>query len=140
LGIDLLNENHDKHICQESLNLYRGDYRYIVDSSEDVLLMFVAIHNGEVVGMAAAILSAGATHNSIFVVNEKVRGCGIGRVLMRHKVDYIRAKYPAVKFSTKVSVSNETSMKACKAAGLQVVDEGIDSRPEKEDSPYVIFG
>lgn len=140
LAIDLLDNNHDKHICQESLNLYRGDYRYIVSADDDVLVMFVAIHNGEIIGMAAAILSDSKTHNSIFVVHEKVRGCGVGRSLMRHKVGYIRSHYPDVKFTTKVSVNNGNSIKACKAAGLEVIDEGIDSRPDKEDVPYVILG
>src|SRR5690606_10543907 len=61
----LMSNNSDKRITQESLDLYRNDWKIKVDGINDRLLMWAAIYNGEVVGMTACVVRVGKTTKSV---------------------------------------------------------------------------
>ncbi len=138
-AIKLLNDFHDKHICQDSLDLYRETYKTLLDNTKDEIYLMVAIYAGNIIGMSAAVVKDNEMHNSITVVSEIHRQFGIASSLMKNKIDAIKARYPHAQITTKVSKTNEPSLKACIKAGLKQISEGIDKRKEKEVA-YAILG
>lgn len=138
-AIELMNKNHEKHICQDSLDLYRDSHSVLIDTTTDEIFCFVAIYAGNIVGMTAAVVKDNEMHNSITVVAAALRKFGIGSALMKYKTDCIKSKYPTAKLTTKVSKANDASLKACLKAGLAKISEGIDKKKDKEVA-YAILG
>lgn len=126
-AVELIDEYHDRRLCQDSLDLYRGNWRYVVDTV-DTLIMLVAISAGNVVGVSACLLKNGQTLNSITVVRKSCRRMGIGSQLMQYKAELVSALAPDVYMDTRVSTSNDFSIKACQRAGLKPIASTTEVR------------
>lgn len=138
-AIKLLNDFHDKHICQDSLDLYREDYKTLLDTTTDEVFLMVAVYAGNIIGMSAAVVKDNEMFNSITVTSEVHRKYGVGSVLMKNKLEAIKSRYPGALITTKVAKTNEASMKACLKAGLRQINEGVDKKQDREVA-YAILG
>lgn len=136
---EIMDNHHNKRICQDSLDLYRGAWKFKVNTLEDDIIVFVAILNGDVVGLSAAVIQANNMYNSITVVADACRNIGIGSSLTRAKITEIKRRHPMATLSTKIAKDNSASIKACERAGLKVKEEGVDKKDDKREVPYVIL-
>lgn len=119
--VDIMNNDSNGRITQDSLDMYRGEFDLLDDFKYKVVMM-AALFRGEVIGMSAGITDGKTMTNGITVVRGKYRKMGVGQKLMRAKATEIISYWPDAKISTKVATNNVPSMRSLIKAGYKALD------------------
>lgn len=139
----VLNQGHDKRIRQSILDFYRNDWKVFNNrkKSGGEILFLIAIGDSLPVGISACAIPRkdNKVWNSMTVVHPENRRKGIGRMLLKAKLDSISDDYPNHVLKTFVSKKNEPSLKLCVSSGLHIVGEGFRKREGKESTEFYVL-
>ncbi len=137
-----LNPGHEGKIRQKTLDFYRNRYSYKLKNGWSIIFI-IAIPKEEQEPIAISACAVGRKtkrfKHSLTIVNPNYRRIGVGKTVLRAKLDVLKSWFPDVKYKSFVNMDNAPSIALCNSSNLYISGEGTRERQDKDPTDFYIF-